>query len=100
MFSTYVLRQIYASPAIKHELFDTTQDEIPQWELKYSISSQGNLKDINDEAADVELKHKKENAVEAVDDEEVNEAPIELDSGKAQVTQCLRRRIRADGDTL
>ena len=100
MFSTNVLRQIYASPAIKHELFDTTQDEIPQWELKYSISSQGNLKDINDEAADVELKHKKENAVEAVDDEEVNEAPIELDSGKAQGTQCLRRRISADGDTL
>ena len=79
MFSTNVLRKIYALPVIRQEVFDSAHDENPSCNIPNSFTSQGNINDIQDEAADVEHENKKENAVEDEKDEEVDVAPVELD---------------------
>ena len=61
----------YALPAINQEDCDSAHDEIPSWKRQSRLSSQGNAQ--HDKAADIELEHNEENAVD------VESAPVELD---------------------
>jgi len=54
MLSNNVLRKIYALPTIKQEGFDSSHGEIPSWKRQSSL----------DKAADIELEHNEENAVD------------------------------------
>ena len=76
MFSNNVLRKIYALSTIKQEDFDSSHGEIPSWKRQSSLRCQGNDNAQHDKAADIELEHNEENAV---DGEEVEAAPVELD---------------------